>query len=57
MTEIRDKITNLIQPSESYVVALSGGVDSSVLLHAVSLITPNVRSVFLPSLLAFFGDG
>ena len=47
MTEIRDKITNLIQPSESYVVALSGGVDSSVLLHAVSLITPNVRSVFV----------
>ena len=47
MTEIRDKITNLIQPSESYVVALSGGIDSSVLLHAVSLQTPNVRSVFV----------
>jgi len=47
MTEIRDKITNLIQPSKSYVVALSGGVDSAVLLHAVSSHTPNVRSVFV----------
>ena len=47
MTEISDKIKNLIQPSKSYVVALSGGVDSAVLLHAVSLLTPNVRSVFV----------
>ena len=47
MTEIRDTITNLIKPSESYVVALSGGVDSSVLLHAIKTHTPNVRSVFV----------
>ena len=47
MTEIRDTINNLIQPSKSYVVALSGGVDSAVLLHAVSSHTENVRSVFV----------
>ena len=47
MTEIKDKIANLVEPSKNYVVALSGGVDSSVLLHAVSLFTPNVRSVFV----------
>ena len=47
MTEIRDKITNLIQPSKNYVVALSGGVDSSVLLHVVKTLTPNVRSLFV----------
>ena len=47
MTEIKDKITNLIKPSKKYVVALSGGVDSAVLLHAVSSCTTNVRSVFV----------
>ena len=47
MTEIRDTINNLIQPSTSYVVALSGGVDSAVLLHAVSSHTKNVRSLFV----------
>jgi tRNA(Ile)-lysidine synthase len=47
MTEIRDTINNLIQPSKSYVVALSGGVDSSVLLHSVRKFTPNVRSLFI----------
>ena len=47
MTEIRDIITNLIQPSQRYVVALSGGVDSSVLLHSVRKSTPNVRSLFI----------
>ena len=47
MTEIRDIITNLIQPSQRYVVALSGGVDSSVLLHSVRKFTPNVRSLFI----------
>ena len=47
MTEIKDIITNLIQPSQRYVVALSGGVDSSVLLHSVRKFTPNVRSLFI----------
>ena len=30
MTEIENKITNLLNPTQNYVVALSGGVDSCV---------------------------
>ena len=47
MTEIENKITNLLNPNQNYVVALSGGVDSSVLLHSVRSHTSNVRSVFV----------
>ena len=47
MTEIENKINNLLNLTQKYVVALSGGVDSSVLLHIVHSYTPNVRSVFV----------
>ena len=47
MTEIENKISNLLDPNHNYVVALSGGVDSSVLLHLVRSYTANVRSVFV----------
>ena len=47
MTEIENEIRNLINPTQNYVVALSGGVDSSVLLHIVGSLTSNVRSVFV----------
>ena len=47
MTEIENKITNLLNSTQNYVVALSGGVDSSVLLHIVHSYTSNVRSVFV----------
>ena len=47
MTEIENKISNLLNPNQNYVVALSGGVDSSVLLHSVRSHTSNVRSVFV----------
>ena len=47
MTEIENKISSLLEPNQNYVVALSGGVDSSVLVHLVASFTPNVRSVFV----------
>ena len=47
MTEIENKVSNLLNPDHDYVVALSGGVDSSVLLHLVRSYTANVRSVFV----------
>ncbi len=47
MTEIENKIANLLNPNHNYVVALSGGVDSSVLIHIVCSYTSNVRSVFV----------
>ena len=47
MTEIENKISNLLNPNQNYVVALSGGVDSSVLLHSVRFHTSNVRSVYV----------
>lgn len=47
MNVIQEQIKHKINPSESYVIGLSGGVDSAVLAHAVHSIAKNVRSVFI----------
>ncbi len=46
-SSIENIVQNNIDVSKKYVIALSGGVDSSVLAHIICKITKNIRLVFV----------